>query len=146
MVCQSSQGRHLLGLISVQQVLGRITIEWGFRSCRVWFWLMFCLLLIERRKKKKRNGQGTFFPGHMPCWQCYARIFWLLGAFKSCVKVSPWILCAPNVLEVIILARSNENFSSVAPTSRDCFWSHRAKEFWSPTLTTILISLLIKVL
>jgi hypothetical protein len=42
----------------------------------------------------------------------------LLGAIKGCLRVSPWILYASNVMAVIILARSNQNYPSVAPNSQ----------------------------
>jgi hypothetical protein len=36
---------------------------------------------------------------------------------KAVLRVSPGILCAPNVLAVIILARNNQNYPSVVPMS-----------------------------
>jgi hypothetical protein len=62
----------------------------------------------------------------------------LLGIIKSWFKGSPWILCALNVMAVIILAGSNHNYPSVAPTSQGGFWSHGAQEFYFPILTNIL--------
>jgi hypothetical protein len=35
------------------------------------------------------------------------------------------MLSAPNVMVVIILAMSNHNYKSVAPTSQAGFWDHR---------------------
>jgi hypothetical protein len=39
---------------------------------------------------------------------------------------------------VIILARNNQNYSSIAPTPQGGFWSHGAQKFWFSTLTSIL--------
>jgi hypothetical protein len=36
---------------------------------------------------------------------------------KANLRVSLWILSAPNLMAVIILARSNQNYPSVAPMS-----------------------------
>jgi hypothetical protein len=57
---------------------------------------------------------------------------------KAVLRVDPWISCATNVLVVIILTRSNQNYPSVTPMSQGGFWSHGAQEFWFPTLITIL--------
>jgi hypothetical protein len=52
---------------------------------------------------------------------------WLLHAIKSCFKGQSLILCAPNVLVVIIFPKNNQNYSSIElPKSRSGFWSHRA--------------------
>jgi hypothetical protein len=42
-------------------------------------------------------------------------------------------------MAVIILARSNQNYRSVAPMSQGHFWSPGTQEFWLPTLTPILV-------
>jgi hypothetical protein len=108
--------------------------EYGLGWCSI-----FCLL---KEKKKGRNGPWfcfvLFSPGQTCPVRCAALEFvWLLGALKGFVWVSSWILCAPNVLVVIVLARSNQNYPSVAPMSQGGFWSHGAQEFWFPALTTI---------
>jgi hypothetical protein len=41
-------------------------------------------------------------------------------------KMSTFILCAPNVMVDIILARSNQNYPSVALMSQGGIWSHEA--------------------
>jgi hypothetical protein len=33
---------------------------------------------------------------------------------KAVLRVNPWILCAPNVMPVCILARSNQNSSHIS--------------------------------
>jgi hypothetical protein len=42
---------------------------------------------------------------------CYVQL-------KGVLRVSAWILCAPFVLVVIKLARKNQNYPNVAPTSK----------------------------
>jgi hypothetical protein len=65
---------------------------------------------------------------------------WLLGEKKKAVlRVSPWLLCAPNVLAFIILTRNNQNYSSVTPTCWGGFWNHGAQKFWFPTLSANLL-------
>jgi hypothetical protein len=44
---------------------------------------------------------------------------------KADLRVSLWILCAPDVKVVFILARSNQNYPSVALTSQGGLWSLR---------------------
>jgi hypothetical protein len=41
-------------------------------------------------------------------------------------------------MEVIILARGNQNYPSVAPAFQGGLWGHGAEDFWFPTLATIL--------
>jgi hypothetical protein len=109
---------------------------------RVWFWLFVYLLLVgEKKKDKKREKwpEGFFPPWEhtlfaVPLWDfpgCYMKL-------KAVWRVTPWIICAPNVLSLIILARNNQNYPSVAPNSQGGFWSHRAQEFWFHTLTVIM--------
>jgi hypothetical protein len=43
-------------------------------------------------------------------------------------------------MTVIILAKSNQNYTSVAPTSQGVFWSYRTEEIWLSTLAAILDS------
>jgi hypothetical protein len=45
---------------------------------------------------------------------------------KADLRVSLWSLCAPNVMAVIILARSNWNYPSVALKSQGGFLTHGA--------------------
>jgi hypothetical protein len=49
----------------------------GLGCCRVRFWLMLYLLLIERGQKRVGGETArTFFPrADMPCWLCHTRIF-----------------------------------------------------------------------
>jgi hypothetical protein len=75
----------------------------------------------EKEKKKKRNDHGAFF-SRGPDMPCSVRFSWLLGAIKG----QSLNLSAPNVMVVVILARSNQNYPIVTPMSQDGFWSHRA--------------------
>jgi hypothetical protein len=82
---------------------------------------IFCLLGEER---KKRSCWGLFSQGggtHLAL--CAVWIFMTVGCkLKADLRVSLWILSAPNVMAVI-LARSNQNYPSVAPTSQGGFWN-----------------------
>jgi hypothetical protein len=50
----------------------------------------------------------------------------LLGAIKGWFEdQSLNFFSVPNVMAVIILARSSQNYPSVAPMSQGGFWSHR---------------------
>jgi hypothetical protein len=74
----------------------------------------------------------------MPCWLCHVGFSQLFMQLKADLRVSLWIVCAPNVMAVISLTRSNQNYPSVAPVSQDGFWNHWADEFWFSALTAIL--------
>jgi hypothetical protein len=89
--------------------------------------------------KNRRNSPGLFSQGRhallaVPPWD-YPGFYMQLTAI---LRVNPWILCVPNVLAVIILARCNQNYPSIASTSGSGFWSNGAQGFWFPTLSTIL--------
>jgi hypothetical protein len=91
----------------------------------------------EKRKKEKRSGWELFSDGwswtHLTGsagWDfCGCQI-----QLKDDLLVNLWILSVPNVMVVIILARSNQNYPSVAPASQGGFWSHRAFGIWFPIL------------
>jgi hypothetical protein len=44
--------------------------------------------------------------------------------FKSALRDNLCVFCAPNILAVVMLARNNHNYPSVAPMSQSSFWSH----------------------
>jgi hypothetical protein len=94
---------------------------------------MLCLLFIEREKKdreRERSHWEAFYPEQTHPAGCAMLGFsQQLGAVKSCLRVSPCILHTPNVMAVIILARSNHNYLSIATISQGGFWSHTAQEF-----------------
>jgi hypothetical protein len=83
-------------------------------------------------------GRAFFLGLDTLCWLYRVGFLWLLGAAKSWFKGQSLSFMWPNVIVIIILARSNQNYPSVVPTSQDGFWSHRVYDFWFPTLTTIL--------
>jgi hypothetical protein len=60
----------------------------GSGCCRVWFWLMVCLLFVKRKRERKREKQsGSFFPEQKCLAACTMPGFsWLLGAIKSYFK------------------------------------------------------------
>jgi hypothetical protein len=59
----------------------------GPRCCRVPFWLMFYLLLMEREKKGGVKWPGGFFPrADTPSWLCHCRVFLAVSKIKGCFK------------------------------------------------------------
>jgi hypothetical protein len=88
---------------------------------------------------KREEHPGVFIPGQTcPDGCAVPRFSWLLCQLKIVLRVNTWLVYAPNVLVVIILTKSNQNYPSVSPTSGGGFWSHRAQEFWFPTLKAVL--------
>jgi hypothetical protein len=85
--------------------------------------LKLFLLVVGRIMKRKKREKHTeaFFPGpepDTPCWLCWARLLHLLGAIKADLRVSLWNSSPPNVVVVIILARSNQNYPCGSNISR----------------------------
>jgi hypothetical protein len=53
-------------------------------------------------------------------WAFYG--YWVqLNAY---LRISLWILSAPNVMAVIVLAKSNQNYPSITLMSQGGFWIH----------------------
>jgi hypothetical protein len=105
-----------------------------FDSDQILIWHKLCcrtyLLFVgrKRERERERNGWGTSFPQSQTClagcaaWDfhhCYVKI-------KTDLRVSLWISSSPNVMAVIILVRSNQNYLIVSLTSYGGFWYHRA--------------------
>jgi hypothetical protein len=82
----------------------------------------------KKKKKEKRSEKSPWgrrvFPGlDPPCWLCH--VSQVLGPIKVWFEgQSLNFFSAPNVVAVIILARSSQNYPSVSPMSQGGFWRH----------------------
>jgi hypothetical protein len=105
-------------------------------------------------KKERERAEGFFSrTGAQTCLSSCAvldcQVCWV--QLKADLRVSLWILSVPNVMKVIILARSNQHYSSVAPTSLEGFWSqsigflisYPSNHFGSP-LSVLFLPMLLK--